>query len=322
MTTTTAPFAVQPRLTQIAMAIKPEGMIADLVCPRVPVEGEKFIYTKFTTEETFTIPDTKVGRKSEPTQVEFGGVDVTDSTEDHGLDDVVPNKDIENAKNANANFDPLEMAAENTAILVELAREKRVADLLFTLGTYHSSLRQTLSGTSQWSDYTNSDPISAILAAIDLMLVRPTDIVFGQLAWTKFRRHPKVVAEVLNKTGGLGGVTASGTATREGVAAVLELKQVHVGESFSNTAKPGQTATYSRLWGKHCALLKLERNIRTARSPLPTFCLTAEWGTRVASTIDAPRIGLHGSQIVRVGEQVKELVTFQEAGYFFQNVAA
>lgn len=322
MSTNVAPFQTQPKLTQIAMAIKPEGMIADLVCPRVTVEGEKFIYTRFTVDELFTIPDTKVGRTSEPNQVEFGGLDVTDSTEDHGLDDVVPNKDVMNAANANANFNPLERATENVTVLVEMAREQRVANLLFGLSTYDVNLRITLAGASQWSDYTNSDPLAAILNAMDLMLVRPTDVVFGQLAWTKFRQHPKVVAAVINRSGGLGGLGAAGYATREAVAMLLEVSRVHVGQAFSNASKPGQTAAYTRLWGKHCAMFKLEGAVRNARSPLPTFCMTAQWGERVAGTIAAPTKGLEGSQIVRVGEHVKELITFQQCGYFFQNVVA
>ena len=320
MSTNTAPFTVQPKLTQIAMAVKPQGLIADLVCPRVPVEGEKFIYTKFTTEEMFTIPDTKVGRTSEPNQVEFGGVDVTDSTEDHGLDDVVPNKDIRSA--AGTNYDPEAVAAENTAMLVELAREQRVAKLYFTLGNYAAALRATLSGTGQWSDYVNSDPLSYILNMFDSMLIRPNTVVFGQETWTKFRIHPRIVAAVLNRSGGLGGLNAAGAATREAVAALLEVDNVFVGQSFNNASKKGQAASYTRLWGKHAAFLKLEKSVKNARSPLPTFALTAQWGDRVAGTIDAPRTGLEGSQIVRVGEHVKELITFQEAGFFVQNAVA
>lgn len=324
MSTNVAPFTVQPKLTQIAMAIKPEGLIADMVCPRVPVEGEKFVYTKFQTEELFSIPDTKVGRTSAPNQVEFGSFDVNDATEDHALDDMVPNKDVMNAANTNmgGNFDPLGNAAMNVAALVELAREQRVANLMFNLNTYNASLRQTLSGTGQWSDYVNSDPVSTILAAMDQMLVRPTDVCFGQAAWTKFRMHPKVVAAVLNRSGGLGGLSATGMATREAVAALLEVRTVHVGQAFGNAAKKGQAATYSRLWGKHCAMWKIERTVVSARSPLPTFAFTAQWGARKAGTIAAPLMGAEGSQVVRVLEHVKELVTMQECGYFFQNVVA
>lgn len=320
MSTNTAPFTVQPRLTQIAMAVRPTGLIADLVCPRIDVGAEKFIYTKMTTDEVFAIQDTRVGRTSEPNVVEFGGTDVNDSTEDTGLDDIVPNKDIENAKGTN--YDPLATATERTAALVELAREKRVADLYTTLGTYASTLRSTLSGTSQWSDYTNSDPLNAILTAFDSMLIRPNVGVVGRAVYTKLRMHPKIVAAVINGNNGLGGNSAAGAVARRAIADLLELDEIYVGESFYNSAKPGQTASYARLWGKHAAFLRIERSIKDPRGAMPSFGFTAQWMGKIAGTIDEPKIGLMGSQRVRVGEHVKELVSFQEVGYFFQNAVA
>lgn len=320
MSTNTAPFTVQPRLTQIAMAVKPQGMIADMICPRIPVPAEKFIYTKMSTDEVFTIPDTRVGRVGAPNTVEFGGVDVTDSTEDYGLDDPVPNKDIKNA--VGTNYDPEAAAAERTSLLVQLAREQRVANLFFTLGTYNAALRSTLSGTSQWSDYTNSDPTTAILTMFDLMLIRPNVGVVGRSVWTKLRMHPKVVAAVLNAGGGLGGAAATGVIQRRAVADLLELDDIYVGESFYNASKKGQTAAYSRLWGKHAAFARIDKAVRDPRAGLPTFAFTAQWGDQVGGTIPDSDIGLDGGIRVRVGEHVKELVAFQDVGCFFQNAVA
>jgi hypothetical protein len=319
MSTNTAPFTVQPRLTQIAMGIKPAGFIADEVCPRIPVASEKFIYTKFSTEEVFTIPDVRVGRTGAPNTVEFGGIDVTDSTEDYGLDDPVPNKDIKNA--VGTNYNPLDAAAERTALLVRMAREKRVADLYFSLNTYAAALRTPLSGASQWSDPT-SDPVSAILNMFDAMLVRPNIAVFGRAVWTKLRMHPKVVAAVLNAGRGTGGTAAAGSVGQQAVADLLELERIYVGESFANTAKKGQTASYGRLWGKHAAFLRVDKAVRDTKAAVPTFGFTAQWGDDVAGTIADPNIGLEGGQRVRVGEHVKELVAFQEVGCFFQNAVA
>lgn len=316
-----APFTAQPKLTQIAMAVKPEGLIADQVCPRVPVEGEQFIYTRFNVGEAFTVPDTHVGRTSEPNTVEFGGVDVPDKVEDHGLDDVVPNRDVNLAEDNANNFDPLGVAAERTALLVELAREARVASLYFNPATYAASLRATLSGTSQWSA-AESDPLTDILTAFDSMLVRPNVAVFGQQTWTKLRTHPKIVAAVLNKGGANASSAAQGVASRQAVAELLELSEIHVGGGFINTAKKGQPPAYARVWGKHAAFIRLEKSVKDPRGALPTFGFTAQWRDRVAGTIDLPRVGLRGATVVRVGEQVKELVAFQEAGYFFQNAVA
>jgi hypothetical protein len=318
MSTNTAPFTVQPKLTQIAMAIKPQGMIADMVCPRIRVPGEKFIYTKMSTDEAFTIQDTRVGRTGAPNQVEFGGKDETDSTEDYGLDDPVPNKDVKNAEGTN--YDPLAAAAERTTILVDLAREKRVADLYFTLNNYLPSQRKTLSGSSRWSDYAGSDPVTDILTAFDNMLVRPNIGIVGRAVWTKLRMHPKVVAAVLNNSNGLGGASAAGVIQRKAVAELLELDDIYVGESFINASKKGQAASYARLWGKHAAFLRIDPNVRDTRAALPTFAFTAQWGDRVGGTIPDSNIGLDGGQRVRVGEHVKELICFQEVGTFFQNV--
>lgn len=319
MSTHTAPFTVQPRLTQIAMAVKPQGMVADLVCPRVPVEAEKFIYTKMTTDEAFTIPNTRVGRTSEPNTVEFGGVDVTDSTEDYGLDDIVPNKDVKNAQGTN--YDPMAAATERTALLVELAREQRVASLYFDAATYASTLRSTLSGASQWSDPA-SDPVTAILTMFDSMLVRPNIGVLGQAVWTKLRMHPKVVAAVLGASGTGASEKAAGVLARRAVAELLELDDIVVGQAFYNGSKKGQAATYSRLWGKHAAFLRIERSVRDPRGALPTFAFTAQWGERIGATLAEPKVGLEGSTRVRVGERIKELVAFQQAGCFFQNAVA
>lgn len=320
MTTNTAPFVVQPRLTQIAMAIKPERMIADLVCPRIPVEAEKFIYSKMITSEMFTIPDTKVGRSSEPNQVEFGAVDVTDSTEDEALDDFVPQKDIDNS--VGTNFDPLAIAVEATSLLLDLRREQRVASLYFTKANYGSNAA-TLSGNSQWSDQTNSDPYQAIMGAFDSMLIRPNIAVLGRLTATKLRTHPKIVAGVAASSSVGVATGAAGSVPLRALADYLELDEIYVGEPFYNSAAKGQTMTAARLWGKHAAFLRIDRNIRSVRGmAMPTFAFTAQFGTRFAGTILDQKRGIKGGQIVRVGEQVKELISFADAGYMFENAVA
>ncbi len=313
-----APFEVQPRLTQIALAVKPMGLIADMVCPRVSVGGEKFTYTKGKTEESFTIPETAIGRTGNPNQVEFGAVDVTESTENYALEDRVPVQDIELARAQRANWDPLAEAAETATVLLELAREKRVADLLFAASSYPVGQTRALAGNSQWSDAA-SDPRAAVMEALDMPLVRPNTLVFGQAAWTAFRQHPKIVESV--KSTGAGG-DAVGVVARQQVAELFEIDQVTVGMSFYNTARKGQDASYSRIWGKHAALLHLNRSLASARSSIPTFCFTAEWRGRQAGTYSEPRPGRDGVENVKVVDSVKELIAWKEAGYFFQNVAA
>lgn len=316
----TAPFTVQPRLTQIAMAIKPMGMIADQVCPRIRAPGEKFIYTKMATADFFTVPDTRVGRTGKPNSVEFSGADVTDSTEDYGLDAPVPNKDIKNAQGTN--YDPEGVAAEGVSTLIQLAREVRVAALYTTLGSYSAALRTTLSGTAQWSDYTNSDPASAIDNMLDSMLVRPNIGWMGRQVWTVLRKHPKLVAAVLGKLGTGAALTASGKIQQQALADFLEIDMLHIGEAWIQTAKPGQTAAYARAWGKDCGFARIDPNVTSLRTVLPTFGFTAQWGDLVGGTIPDADIGLDGGVKVRVGEHVKELISAPEVGCLFKNAVA
>ncbi len=313
----TTAFAVNPELTAVAIGYKNRDidMIADIVLPRV-LTAKKFAYTKYNQADGYTVPATRVGRKSDPTMVDFGGVLVNDECVDFGLDDLVPNDEIEawNAmpKPATA-VGPLAKSTSLLTGLVLLDREIRVANTVFNAANYAAPNQATLSGVSQWSDFTNSNPLDALLAALDVPLFRPNKVVFGQAAWTKVRQHPRLI-QAANASAQTGGAI-----TRQQLADLLEVREVVVGTGFVNTAKKGQTATMSRVWGKHCALLYVGKDLADADQPC--FGFTAQFGDRVAMVAESNK-GLRGGQQVRSGESVKEVISANDAGYYFQNVVA
>ena len=306
-----SPYPIDPTLTAIAIAYANTSYIADLVAPRVRVDKQTFSFMQYSADQYFNTPDTKVGRRSKPNEVNLEGAEVTDSTEDYGLDGGVPNADVENA---DARYDPLGNEVAFLQELIALDREVRVANLTFSNATYDPALRQTLAGVSQFSDYVNSDPIPVINNALDLPLVRPNQMVFGQQGWTKFRSHPKIVEAVLG-TG-----AKSGNVTREAVAALFEVDEVIIGRARANSAKRGQLPVLQRLWGNHLALLH--------KAPVPeakgatTFAATFQWGERVAMQWEDKNLGMRGGTACRTGESVKERVVASQAGYFFQNAFA
>ena len=314
------PFPIQQELTAIALAYSNRSYIADQVLPRVLVGSREFKWLQYNRDEMFTVPETMVGRKGVPNEVQFGASEVAGFVKDYGLDDLVPNEDLDAAP---AGYDPLGRAVEGTSELVALDRELRVRDLVFNTATYPAANRATLSGTSQWSDYTNSDPYSAIMAARDGMLMPFNTGIIGRLAWSKLRVHPKITAALAPSAAGNSSTSnAQGApATLQAVADLLELDQILVGESWVNTAKPGQTASLSRVWGKHMALLHLNP-IASIRGNAITFGYTAEYGNRVSGSIPEPKVGLRGAQRVRVGESVNEIVCASDVGYYFQNIVA
>lgn len=306
-----APFPIQPELTAIALAYSNGKMIADALLPRRPVGKKEFKWLKHTLAETFTPVDTKVGRKSKPNEVDFTASELTGATEDNALDDPVPQDDIDNAP---PNYNPLGRAVEGLTDLIMLGREKRVADLVFAAATYPTANKIALSGTSQFSDFANSDPIGVIMAGLDAVIMRPNVMAIGRAAFTKLIQHPKIVKAVLGNAGD------SGAATRQQIAQLFELDEVLVGEGWVNTAKRGQAATMARLWGKHIALTY--RNATADLTRGVSFGFTAQFGGKIAGSNADPNIGMKGGQRVRAGESVKEVILASDCAYFIENAIA
>lgn len=318
---TKRPFVVDPVLTAIAIGYSnpADTLIADEVLPRAQVGQEAFKWTKYPLEDGFSIAETLVGRKGKVNEIEFSGTEESSSVEDHGLDAPVVQSDIDAAAAARgaglSTYDPEARAVAGLTNSVQLAREVRVANLVFTLGTYAAARRVTLAGTSQLSDFDDSDPIEVISTALEGTLVyRPNVMVMGQTVWSKLRKHPHLVNAIR------GNLTNKGMITKQEFQDLFEIPKLLVGSSFVNTAKKGQVATLARCWGKHIACLYINPEATTREGI--TFGLTAQFGTKIAGRIEDPDIGLQGGFRVRSGERVKELVVAQDTGYFIQNAVA
>ena len=198
--------------------------------------------------------------------------------------------------------------------LIELDREIRAANLTFNTANYAAANQETLSGTSQWSDFTDSDPVAAIQAAMDACVIRPNIMVIGRPAFSVLIRHPKILSGIFR------GLANAGVARKQEVADLFELDQVIVGEGWLNTAKKGQPVVMSRVWGKHAALIYQDLKADTQGGT--TFGLTAQHKTREAGTIPDAKMGARGGQWVRVTEKVQEVITAPDLGYFIQNAVA
>ena len=307
------PFVTDPILTGITLSFRnpSTALIADAVLPRTSVGKEQFSYNSYPLEDAFTVPDTRVGRTSKVGQVEFGAKRETAQTEDYGLEDPIPNKDFDNAQGSG--YDPEGRATEVLTDLLLLDREVRTANVVFNPGSYAPKNKATLTGPTQWSNEA-SDPIKQFEDVIDGLLLKPNKLVLGRSGWTILKRHPKVVAAVL------GSANATGRVTKQGLADILELQEIIVGEGWVNVARKGQDVNLQRAWGKHAALLYVNPNADADRGI--TFGFTAQWKNRIAAKYEDKDIGLEGGIAIRVGERVKELVIAPTLGYFFQNAVA
>lgn len=318
-----APFVVRPDLIAIAndyatVNSARRGYIADQVLPRVRVDSPQFLYSEFPAEEAFTVYDTQVDRLGRLNEIVSSAGETSGAVKDWGLMEPVPYRDQAAAASAGIPFSPLARATRNVLDKVQLAREIRAANLVFSAGNYQTGYKQTLAGATQFSDPA-SDPVAAINDAAAGMLVRPNVAVMGLRPRNILRRHSKVSTA-------LGGSAESGRYVEDGeLAEVLGVERIIIGNTLRQTSQRGATLTTGAIWGNHIALLYVPPTgpdglVDDANSP--AFGLTFQWGGNVAGTIEDPYIGLWGGQRVKAGESLIEKQVAPFAGYLFENAVA
>lgn len=308
--TVIAPFPVDPELTAIAIAYRNKSYIADGVMPRRPVGLQNFKYRSYAKGTFLTIPETVVSRTGTPNRVEIGYSESDSSTIDHALDDSVPVVDINNAP---PGYDPVAAAVEFITDLNMLDREKRVADMAFDTGNYAAANQTTLSGSSQFS-HVDSTPITTIQDAIDACFFRPNVCVMGRAVASKLFTHADIVKAVHGTSGD------SGIARREQFASLFEFDEVLIGEGWYNSAKPGQTVTVVRVWGK--SMLLFYRNLTADVMRGTTFGVTAQFGSKLAGQFEDKDSGMRGGIRVRAGESVREVILANDLGYLIDAAVA
>lgn len=307
-------FPRDEHLTTISIAYKnPDvALIQDSVFVRTEVGKTEFSYWTYPEGQGYTVPNTRVGERSQVPRVEIQGTKVPTETEDFGVEIPLTANDINNAPRG---VDPRERATEQATNLVLLDREVRCAALAFDAAQYAAGNKIDVSGTptDMWDDYANSDPLPQLIDGIDACLMRPNVVAFGHKTWNKLSMHPKIVSAALGNDG------TSGRATRQRLAELLEVQEVLVGASIVNIVKPGKTPQLARVWGPHALAFYRDRTVGTAGGI--TFGITGQYGTREAGSkpID---IGLRGGTGVRAGESVKEVIVAPRAAYFWQNAVA
>lgn len=302
-------FTVSSALMAVAIAYQnPDvALIADEVLPRVRA-SMKFSWQKYGEAEDFTIPDTRVGRRSAPNQVELNGEDQEDKCDDFGIDIPLDNPTIKEAEKEG--WDPKKRAVARATNIVQLDREIRVADLVQNSANYHVDHKRVLAGTDQFDD-AGSNPIDLLLEMLDECWMRPNQLVFGNHVWRVVRQHPKVVKAVHGNSGD------SGVVARQAVAELLEVQRVLVGASRVNIKRPGEGPVLARAWGDVVAGQFIDHSIDTTGGV--TFGFTADPKKKVAGTLDVD-MGLHGGVLVRSGESVKELIVANRAGFLLEDV--
>ncbi len=308
----TAPFVIQPQLTAIAIAYgqKPADFIADQVMPRVkPISKREFKYLVYGLE-TYSRPDTRVGRKGRPNEVSWSSKEETASVDDFGLDDPIPQDDIDQGGKDGINVTG--QSTEYIMSLLRLDRECRVADLVQNASSYNAANVETLAG-GQGLDNNEVDAPEIIRDILERPIVRPNIGVMSRHVWGKVAHNALLVKAIRGSLSG-------DKITPQDFCDYFELETLLIGPARKNRAVKGKTPTLESIWGANIAFHYRDLAASTQRGV--TWGLTVPYGTPVAGASPDGSIGLRGGVRVRAGESLKEVVLSTDAGCLIKNAIA
>jgi hypothetical protein len=255
----------------LAYAQSQENFIADKVFPTVGVSKQSdkyYIYDRANMNRTGD-----VAKLAPRTEVNRIGMTLSTSSYFADVYGLGMDFDEQTLANEDAMLDIRSAGAETLAMRLMIHREEQFATNFFSTGVWGTD--NTLSGTDQWSDYTNSTPIQDVTAARRAVQLasggfKPNTMVVGKEVRDKLINHPDILAR-LN-----GGATVTNTAliTDAKLAEIFEVENFYVMEAVKNSSVEGVAESNAFIGGKN-ALLAYTPS--TAGLMSPAAGLTFAW---------------------------------------------
>jgi hypothetical protein len=248
---------VRPTLTNISLGYANQQFIADQIFPIVPRDTDTGDFYG-SGKEMFTRESDIRGMKDRANAIDHDYRKFSYSAVEHSLLEELPEKLLQQARVSGiAGVVNLERDASNLVTQkLALGREIDFATQLRNTANYASGNSVTLSGTAQWSDYTNSDPVTAVegynQVVLDKIGMPPNLAIIPRSVMRKLRYHP----QLLNKLGTTPNLKRLAVSE---IADLFEVDRILVPDVIYNTAPAdlGDTFTTSPVWGKDVMLLRV-----------------------------------------------------------------
>jgi hypothetical protein len=236
-------------LTQISIAYPNNGFAGAVLFPVVTVTRQSDKYYIFGREGWGLHPG---GDLRAPGTVanEIEGLSLSlDSyfAVEHSLQIPVTDEEKENVDNI---VQPERDGTELLTSRILLQRELTMFTLATTAANYATGYSTTLSGTAQWNDYVNSNPIADLKVGkrkVHSGLFMETNLaIVPYQVMTQLEDHPDFIERIK--------YSQPGILTSDIIAAVTGIGQIVVPGVGYNSANPGQAASLGYLWGKDVVL--------------------------------------------------------------------
>ena len=300
-------------LTEASSAYIPEGCIADLLLPTAKFalySGEFGSYGM----NHLRIENTIKGGKGKFRFVES----IIRSTQDfkikgHGLEGMVTKEDYANVTDPFKAEDDEQMGLTT---LIMLAKEKGLADSLGN--TAIITQNTTLSGTSQWNDYVNSEVINVIQTA--KKAVRDGSGAVANAAIMEYdvaevlRYHPQLLDYLGFKDSRPGGLND------QELAKALNVKRVFIADAKYNSAKEGQSDVLTNVWGKNLVFAVIPEKAAKRQISLG-YNIRLE-GSTPRKVYKQPLFNPPGATAILVEDEFDMLLSNVNAAYLIKNAIA
>lgn len=311
MSSTNRYQGVDPVLTNVSIGYQNSAYVAELLYPTLPVSkqsGKHFIYDK----GKFRVNDNLRGAGAPSKEATLNlTTGLPYFCEDHALKQFVTDEDMDGAVPP---MDPMVDATENVTEMHMVAREVELAAALTSTAVLTQNT--TLSGTSQWSDYSNSDPFSVIETGKQTIHsaihVDANTLVLSKQAWDKLKHHPAFLERVK--------YSQKGVISEDLLASLVGVDRVVIAAAGKNTAVEGQTDAMGYIWGKNAILAYI--NPRVSQKMI-TLGMTYQWKTRKVERLRGTNEEDRKGTYVRVGDHYydQNLVS-AGAGYLIKDCVA
>lgn len=298
-------FHLDAFLTNLSIAYRLQGTIADQLFPVVNVMKQTGVYAKVDRGNWLRVPNTLRAPGTAPREVNYTVSSGTYLCLNYELATRVAWETIDNADPPHA---PLVGANNLLRDQLMLDYEERVRSRV-AAGVGSST---TLTGANAWTDGANSDPLGNMDVA--KKAIRKTTGLYPNVAvvpedtWLVVRRHPQIV--LATYPGGAGG----GTVTPEQFANLIGVDRVLIPRAIKVTTEEGQTDAFADVWSTNVTMAYV------ANAPgleKPSFGYTFRWS--------GPNIGAGapGNFQVQRREDGKSKTTEMQTGYYSdENIVA
>lgn len=297
-------------LSSMSVQYANDEYIGERLIPAVPVDKRSNSFATYPKRERLEYPSDDLSSRGQANELEETRSSDNYSVRDYGFSNFVSDDTLDNQDEI---FDEMVDLVEAINEGIAFKRELRLASVLTTAGNYAGNTA-ALSGSDQWDSAAGGNPIEDIQTALAAMWSgrgATSRIAFCSLeVFNVLARHPMIL-DLLK-------YQRSGLAKKEELAGIFGLDDILVGAARKQTSNEGQTAAYSRIWGKVFGIVRVAK--RPSKRCAHFASLFRMNGDPVTTEWYDPKIGKKGGNYAKVGVSEDAKVVAGDTGYLLTTV--